>query len=330
MAISRNAGLLAGGIGGMDATSEAAEELRKLGISPEFFGGDYEQEQYQGDFTPTLFDDPQDAQYQTVAEDPRVRGMQMEALQQLIDRSSGAADARMNFESGQAMDQANQLARGREGAIRMDMERKGQAGSGTDAIMRAQASQMGANRARQGTQQAAMDAALQKLAASQGVISGAGNVRGQDFQRNATNSEIINRFNQFNTQARNAARQANVNMQNNAGMWNTEARQGLAGRNTGTRNSSIDRRDKLAQQTHGNKMGRWAAENDLRNQYAKGMGQAVTGGVGLLEDAGSAAMAGMKMGNSGGGSSGGGGWTAQGAQGPKKITMPEDDNDWGY
>ena len=326
MAISRNAGLLAGGIGGADAASAAAEELRKLGISPEFFGGDYGEEAYAGDFTPTLFDDPTEAQYQTVAEDPRVRGMQMDALQQLIDKSRGAADMRRAADPGRALDQANQLARGREGAIRMDMERKGQAGSGTDAIMRAQASQMGANRARQGTQQAALDAALQKLTASQGVIQGAGNVRGQDFQRNATNSDIINRFNQFNTQARNAARQANVNMQNQASARNLDTRQGLGGRNAGTRNASIDRRDKLAQQTHGNKMGRWAAENDMRNQYANAMGQAVTGGVGLLEDAGSAAMAGMKA--SGGGGSAGGGFTAQGAQGPKKITLPEDD--WEY
>lgn len=328
MAFQDSIGNIIAGAEEEEAAKRQAESLRGLGLAPDFFGGDYEQEQYQGDFTPTLFDDPQDAQYQTVAEDPRVRGMQMEALQQLIDRSSGAADARMNFESGQAMDQANQLARGREGAIRMDMERKGQAGSGTDAIMRAQASQMGANRARQGTQQAAMDAALQKLAASQGVISGAGNVRGQDFQRNATNSEIINRFNQFNTQARNAARQANVNMQNQAGMRNTEARQGLSGRNTGTRNNSIDRRDKLASVRHGAMMDRWGMEQGLRNKQNAGNAKMASGIIGAGFDTVQAIAAGG--GSGGGGSGGGGGWTAQGAQGPKKITMPEDDNDWGY
>lgn len=327
MALGTNIGSIISGATEEEEARRQAESLRGLGLSPEFFGGDYGEEAYAGDFTPTLFDDPTEAQYQTVAEDPRVRGMQMDALQQLIDKSSGAADMRMAVDSGMALDQANQLARGREGAIRMDMERKGQAGSGTDAIMRAQASQMGANRARQGTQQAALDAALQKLTASQGVIQGAGNVRGQDFQRNATNSDIINRFNQFNTQARNAARQANVQMQNQAGMRNLDTRQGLGGRNAGTRNRSIDRRDNIAGEKHKSMMDRWALENDIQGRRASGNAKMAGGIAGAGMDMVQAGMAGATGGSSGGGAAGG--FTAQGAQGPKKITLPEDDWEYG-
>lgn len=272
------------GFAEQNAANEAEERLKKL-KELQFDERDYDQVDYMGDFAPTLYDTPEAAAYQTIGEDPRVRGIEMDALQQLIDRASGAADAKSNAARFGAMDEANQLARSREDAIKMDMARKGQSGSGMDAVMRAQASQMAANRARAGTMDAVEQAALEKLAATEGAIGAAGGVRSRDFQRNAANSDIVNRFNMFNTQARNQAAQGNVNMQNQAGLRNIETKQGLSGTNTGIRNSSLNRKDTNTVREYDAKMGRFDRERGIVNQATGAAGKIAGGVAGLGETA---------------------------------------------
>ncbi len=222
-------------------TGQARQKLGKAGEDiindvdlPTFDNSDYGQYSLAGELS------PEDAKYETVGEDPRLRGMQMDALQTLIDRSNGAADAKSNAAQYGALDEANQLARSREQAISMDMARKGQTGSGMDAVMRANAGQQAANRARAGTQDAVTNMALEKLAAQKGMLEGAGNVRGQDFQRASTNTDIANRFNMFNTQARNDAAKTNLG-----------ARQGINNANVDQKNRSSDRRNTNAQSGFG-------------------------------------------------------------------------------
>jgi hypothetical protein len=325
-----NLGDLIVGIDEHRAAVDQAEELRKLGIEPEFYGGDYEDSVYSGDFTPQQYDDPIAAQYETISEDPRVRQVQMDALQSLIDRSSGAADAKMQAASFGALDEANQLARSREDAIRMDAQRKGQSGSGMDSVMRAQAAQSAANRARVGTQQAALDAALQKLAATEGAMAGADQMRGRDFQRNSANSNIINDFNRFNTQALNAARQANVNMQNQAGMRNLDARQGMNNSRAGTKNRSIDRRDRLSAASHDAKMDRFSMQNAVGDKARRGLGRAVTGGVGMGQNLMDAATAGMSGGYGRAAQQPSGGMGSMGAAGGSVDNPLDPEKDWVY
>ncbi len=206
---------------------------------PMFSNADYAQYSLAGEYT------PESAGYETISEDPRLRQVQMDALQTLVDRASGAADARMQAEQYGAMDEANQLARGREQAIAQSMARKGQSGSGIGAVLAAQAAQQGANRARSGSQDAVLNAALEKLQAQNSLMAGAGNVRGQDFQRAAANSDIVNRFNMFNTNARNEAKRMNLN-----------AAQTLGNANVDLRNKGFDRREGNKQQMFGNSMTR--------------------------------------------------------------------------
>ncbi len=311
MALAQNVGGIFQGMADVDAANKAAERLRQMGIEPNFSDLDYESAAYSGDFSPEMFGTPEAAQYETVGEDPRVRQMQMDALQTLVDRASGASDAKMNAAQFGAMDEANQLAQGREGAIKQEMQRKGQGGSGFDAIMRANASQSAANRARAGSQDAVMNAALEKLQAQNSMLSGAGNVRGQDFQRAAANSDIINKFNMFNTQARNAANQANTGMRNQAGMRNLGARQGYNEGRAGASNRSLDRKDRLAGAKHDAKMQRFAAENQIGNQYRQGIGDTIASGAAAGQDIISSISAGAQ--------SGGGGYAKK---------RPEDDEEW--
>lgn len=315
--LSQSFGDLFGGIEQQNAAAEQAERLRKMQVGPDFENANYENARYLGDFDPAMLDTPEAAQYQTIDEDPKVRGMQMDALQALIDRTSGAADAKMQAAQFGAMDEANQMAKSREGAIRQGMERKGQGGSGLDAVLRAQSAQQGANRARGGMQDAVMAAALEKLAANNGMIQGAGQVRGQDFQRNAANSDIVNRFNQFNTQARNAARAANVNAKNQAGMHNNNARQGNENSRAGMSNQSLNRRDNNAIAKNNAANRRFELESGIADKQSAGTARAIQGGAGLAETAMQAGMAGA-----GGGM---GGMAKQAATGMNADTWKEDD-----
>jgi len=292
MALAQNLGDLLTGLSQQDEANREQEALRKMAIGPQFSNQNYKAAQYMGDFDPTLMDTPEAAQYQLTNEDPQARQMQLDALQQLIARSSGAADARMNADSFGALDQANQLAKSREGAIRQDMARKGQSGSGIDAVLRAQSAQDAANRARSGTQQAVQDAALQKLAATNGMISGASGLRDQDYRTKAANSDIVNKFNMFNTQARNSAKAQNVGIRNDAGMRNVNARQGAENARATVGNSSLDRNDRNVAAQHDAQMQRFAAENAIGNNYTQGVGKAIAGGAGAAQDLMSSAFAG--------------------------------------
>lgn len=283
MAIANSIGQFGGGIAGLGSANDALEDWAAL-QAPEFSDQDYERIQYAGDFNPEAYATPEAAQYQTISEDPRVRGIQMDALQKLIDQSSGAADAKSNAARFGALDEANQLARGREQAIAMQAQRRGQGGNGMSSVMQAQAAQMAANRARGGTMQAVQDAALEKLAATQGAIGAAGNVRGQDFQRAAANSDIINRFNQFNTQARNAAAMGSVDARNQAGMRNTNTKQDVMGRNAGVGNASMDRKDRNAMNTFGAKSDRLGAIHNASDRKAKAVGDTISGAANTAAD----------------------------------------------
>jgi hypothetical protein len=229
---------------------------------------DYSFLDYAGDYNPYAYATPESAQYKTVEEDPRLREIEMAALQKLVEQASGAADAKNAAARYGALDDANQLAKAREGAIRNQMERKGQGGAGLNALMQAQSAQMGANRARAGTMDAVSQAALEKLAAMQGAVGAAGQVRGQDFNVNRYNSDTINDFNKFNTAARNRVNQMNTEGMNSAQLRNLNTRQDIMGRNTGIANSNVDRKtqNRIAMNT--------ARNNRLSSQANATMGHA--------------------------------------------------------
>ncbi len=276
MAVPAMASTIAG-IAGNEREIEEARKARERavriaeGLGPlDLPDGSYAGIDYAGDYDPYLLGAPQSAKYQTTAEDPAARNMQMKALQYLVDQGNGAYDAQNQAEQFHAMDAAAQQANAREGAIRQEMERKGQGGAGISALMRAQAAQQAANRAQSGTLDATAKAALQKLAAQGQALQGAGSVRGQDAAERSRVDEIVNRFNMFNTQAMNHAREQDVAAQNAAGMRNINTRQEINGRNPGIRNSDLDRRTSNAQAKYGAQVGKANMMMGGYNNFASG------------------------------------------------------------
>ncbi len=274
---------IAGTVGDLLKQKEASEQRERaiavLRAMPELQlpDGDYSFLDYAGDYNPDAYGKPKAAAYETVSEDPRVRDMEMAALQRLIEQGDAVGQAKAEAARYGALDEANQLARGREGAIRQRMAQAGQGGSGMDAILQAQSAQSAANRARAGTLDATHMAALEKLANEQAILGSAGKVRGEDMSLAAKNADIINRFNLFNTQAENEIARANVDNQNQAQLRNVNTRQDISGRNTGIRNSNLDRKTSNARAVYDSRAGKSTAiANAMGGQANQSMQQ---GGV---------------------------------------------------
>jgi hypothetical protein len=224
---------------------------------PEFSDADYGQYSLAGEYNPDA------AGYQTVSEDPRTRDLQMQALERLQDGMSAASQTGAAADKAAALSEGNQMANAREQAIRMQMERSGQGGSGMDAVLRAQGAQMGANRAAQGSLDANHQLALERLANEQGLIGAAGNVRGQDFNTARTNADIINQFGMFNTQAANEAKRMNLG---NA--------QQIGNANVDMQNKSFDRKEGNKQTQFGNAMGKATARGNAVQGMSNSAGDA--------------------------------------------------------
>jgi hypothetical protein len=271
---------VAGGIANANSMQDAKDDREKAlsilqGLPPLVLPDqDYSYLNYSGDYSPYSLGTPQAAQYQTISEDPATRAIQMQALQKLAGQANGAYDAQNQAEQFQALNAAAQQANARQGAIRQAMERRGQGGTGLNAVMQAQAAQDAANRAQSGTLDAVSKAALLKLQAQGQALQGAGAVRGQDFNTLRFNTDTINDFNRLNTGLANQWHAQDIANQNTAQLRNVNTRQDIAGRNTGIANSNIDRRTSNAITANNARTANATAQaNALNGQASQNMQQ---------------------------------------------------------
>jgi hypothetical protein len=165
---------------------------------------------------------PESAKYEQINQDPAQRSAQMAALNQLAGLSqTGMSDvdaagyARSRAEAGQISSQGEQAALA-------NAQNRGVGGSGLEFAMREMANQSGANSAQNAGLQQASDAAKQRAMYATAYGQGLSNMRGQDFQSAQANTNIVNQFNQQNTQARNAAQAGNIANQNQAQQYNNQ------------------------------------------------------------------------------------------------------------
>lgn len=261
------------GLGGFGSSAERKGAVNEILNTPDLqLNNDkYQAPTYAGDFNPAMYADPQAATYQTVTEDPRTRDMQVQALQRLQQYGDQAANSQEALGRYNAVGDANALAAQREQGIRQQMQMRGQGGSAAEFVLGQGAAQGAADRAQAGGLNAATQAALQRLQGTQAAMTGAGQLRGQDFANQAANNDVINAFNMHNTDAMNATRNANTGMTNSAGLRNLDARQGWLNGATNTNNTNIDRDNANRQTIYGAQMGKaTAAGNALMGKANSG------------------------------------------------------------
>lgn len=224
-------------------------------------------------FNPQLYN-TKSYTYDTIHEDPLLKSAQMSVLAKM----SGLADNGLSDvdQAGyaQARNLGNQISRSGTDAALQNAQARGVGGSGLEFAMREIANQGGAQRGQDAGLQQAADSARQRALYNQAYGNALSGMRNQDFQQNAANTDIINRYNQMNTQQRNQNQHQNADLQNNAWMYN----QGLQDKNY---QNQLGRADRLAgfnnQQTE---IG-YAQDQRRRQQQGAvfGAGGAVVGGV---------------------------------------------------
>jgi len=209
-------------IGGADTQARYQQGLSDYDYvnGPQFSNSLYD---FQG-YDPSLYGSPESAQYQGVSLPDGTREAQLAALMKMQDMGNGYAAAENQAGQTQAIMNANQAMKSNRDAAMMNARARGVGGSGVAMALAQQGNQAAANNAMQGGLQAAQNSALQKLQSANDYSQGLSSLRNQDQGLAAQNADIINRFNMFNTQARNAAAQRNAEMQNAAKQYNSQGR----------------------------------------------------------------------------------------------------------
>jgi hypothetical protein len=219
--IGGGVGLLKGLFGG-ESDEEKAARLQLENAQQQF----EDQPAYNApalDYNPNAYAAPETPEGQTISEDPNIKAAQMSALNSMLTRSNEGLTAEERRQQDLSRRKQEQTTQGAEEAIIANMAARGLGGSGMEYALRQQAAQNAADTASQGGLAREATNADQKLAALNNLLTGAGQVRGQDFTVNKTNADIVNDFATENSRRRNAISAANTELANNAQMSNKQA-----------------------------------------------------------------------------------------------------------
>lgn len=157
---------------------------------------------------------PEQYQYETVAEDPTLQLRQRALLEQMQKLGeTGLSDAdKASYQAN--TNNANKEAGQRSAALMNEMRARGQGGSGLEFALREQAGQEALTRAAASGNQQAGDSARQRALYQQAYGDALGQQRQQDYTTQANNTNVINEFNKLNTSQRNDANLANMQRKN--------------------------------------------------------------------------------------------------------------------
>jgi hypothetical protein len=211
------------------------------------------------EFNPELYN-YESANYDLVGEDPALRAKQLDALARFQDLSEGGLSEMDEAGFLKARQLGDQVARSKTDAAINDAQVRGVAGSGQEFAMREQASQAAAQRAQEAAMAEQTARAQQRQMALNAYANQMSGARDQDYRANAQNTDIINRFNQANTQGRNATSHANVDQHNNAFQYN----EGLKDKRYQNQTGKADRVAGINNQEAEARSGQAAAEQKRR------------------------------------------------------------------
>jgi hypothetical protein len=242
------------------------------------------------DFTPEMYSydySPESIQASLVQEDPLLIQAQRDYLSKLAGLSeSGLSEGdQAGFQLARMGASAD--AKSARDALARQAMAQGTYGSNQDFMSRQMANQAAAERAQRASLEQAQEAARQRTLYTQAYGQGLEGARTQDLSRERLNQDVINRFNQLNTQARNEANlgrneiaNSNVAMRNAAKLTNQEQR--LGQRQQGFENQ-LTKTGGLAG-AYGNQAAMYsnlgAKRAAQRAQLGKGIGYAIGGPAG--------------------------------------------------
>ena len=198
-----------------------------------------------------------------ISTDPALKEKQMQALMGLQERSEQGLTAQDKMAMEEMLGQVGAQEKAQRAAIESEMERRGTADSGTALMQKLQASQGGAQSARQKAMQMAAQGQNQRMAALQGMGQMAGQMEGADFGRQ---SQIAS--------ARDRIAQANAMNRQQVSAANLAARQNIENQRAGIANQQAQVANQIAQQNYNNALSKATGQGSVAGQMASMPGAA--------------------------------------------------------
>ena len=236
---------------------------------------------------------------EAIKSDPRLKGMQMQALEGLQERAETGLTTEDKYMMEELLGQAAGQERSQRESIEQEMARRGTGGAGQELMMKLQGQQAGANVARQQARQLAQQAAQGKQSALAQMQQAAGQMQGAEFGRQSQVASAADRI-----AAANLANRQQISGQNLA------ARQAIANQRAALANQATQYNIGRAQQQFQNELARAGAQGGV----ATGMSQIAAGApqgpstmqqIGTIGGAIAGGMAGGPAGIVGGAQAGG-------------------------
>lgn len=180
---------------------------------------------------------PEDYSATQYQEDPTTKGMQMQYLSKL----SGLSDSGLSDEDKEAFEQAGRTAdasaQAQTNSAIGNAAARGVSGGGLEFAMREMGNQGGADRGRQMASDQAGTAARNRVLYNQAYGNALTGYRNQNNQVGMYNNDLINHFNQMNTQNHNAAQMYNLTEPNRVKQQNYDNMVGYTKGKTGQYNT---------------------------------------------------------------------------------------------
>lgn len=200
------------------------------------------------------------------------RGAQIEALRQMQSIAKGESPE-LKIKMQQAADQAQAQAQSRQQSILQDAQRRGQGTSGLSFAAMLQGSGDAMQQGAASSQNAALAAYKDKLAAIQGSGQMGRQLSQDELSQEGTNTDILNSFNQRTSRAYQDYLSQRAAMNNQAQLQNLNASQDIANRNTSLANQTnmfnLENKNKLAQQSYGNTVNERNYQDQIAAQKAQ-------------------------------------------------------------
>lgn len=272
-----NIAILAGaaGDGGEDTLKKMVRLWQKL-ETPDYDMRDLDPEELKivAEFFPNVYEAAIPDEVKTVADSPEIRDAQTRGLAHIerVAREGLPLAERLSAQrQGRAL--AAESSRVQGGIVR-GLQERGRAGGGTELQARLAGSQQAGEVAGAMGSDLMARAEQNRIQAAQDMVNAATGIRGQDIALRQSNASMINRFNEFVSQAMNQARQYGAGAQERAQAYNVGTRQGIDDQNVSTRNYFAERnqnnRNQLLGQGYQDELARLGGLSSALGQQAQG------------------------------------------------------------
>jgi hypothetical protein len=199
------------------------------------------------------------------------RKAQLDALRQMQSAAKGDSPE-FNIGLQRARDASQASAQSRQQSIIDDAQRRGLGGSGIALAAQLQGTGDSMAQGAALSQQAAIEAYRQKLAATQQAGSMGRQLAGDELSMERANADVINDFNQRSSRQYQDYLNMRSQMQNDAQLRNLQVQQSTADRNVAARNEAdrfnLENRNRLGQQAYQNTRDERNYQNTLAEQRA--------------------------------------------------------------